>query len=155
MKSRTSTKNRLNHPRRVVASVVAVLILACSVQAKPDLIVSKIVLTRGGGGILVDRVSITVRNGCVDAANSSHLQITFKENAESDAKQIYYLVSPIRALHGGESQTLTFNVLEKKIVYGRYFIAEVDTYKKIDEVSEENNLRTMFPDGSPSASRCQ
>lgn len=154
--NRTDIKqNQFGLLRCVGASTVMSVILAFSVHAKPDLIVSKIALTRDSGGIFVDKVYVTVSNGCVDAAGRSHLQITFKEDADFSSKPIYYLVSPLHPLVGGESQTLIFHVGERKIVYGRHLFVEVDPYGKVDEASEENNWRTIFPETmGPPRRRC-
>lgn len=148
------TQNQFCFLSCVAAGALTLLILASPIQAKPDLIVSKIVLTRDSGGIFVDKVSVTVANGCVDAAGSSHLQITFKETADSSSKPLYYLVSPLRSMRGGDRQTLTFHVLEKKIVYGRHLSVEVDSFRKVDEASEENNWSTVFPEKTNQIGRC-
>ena len=156
MVNKARTNELMSRFRRVATSIVSILILTFTLNANPDLLVSKVVMTRGGGGIFVDKVFVTVTNGCRDEAGPSHLQITFRETAEPDSKPIFFLVSPVRPLRVGESQTLTLKVLEKKIIFGRHLVAEADTQKEVEEVNEDNNWRTLFPDTAGfSTARCK
>lgn len=118
-------------------------------QAKPDLIVSRVVIIKDASGLFVDKISVTVKNSCREAeAAVSYVLVTFKQNDKKDAKSIFYIGNTVKSLKGGESNTQTFDVSEKKIGVGRYVYAEADPYKKVAEASEENNWRTLFPDGA-------
>ena len=122
---------------------------ATAAQAKPDLTVAKVVLTRDQGGIFVDKVTVTVANGCANTvAGASYILITFKDGAQKDAKATYFVGNTVKPLRGGESQTQTFDISQQKIVFGRYVFVEADPYKKVAEASEDNNWRTLFPDGA-------
>lgn len=118
-------------------------------QAKPDLIVSRVEIIKDKSGLFVEKITVAVTNGCRDAsAGASYILITFKENAEAGAKAIYFIGNTVKALKGGESQTQTFDIADKKIGVGRYVYVEADPYKKVSEASEDNNWRTLFPDGA-------
>jgi subtilase family serine protease len=77
------------------------------------------------------------------AATSSYVLITFKQNSQKGAKAIFYVGNTVKALKGGESYTQTFDVAEKKIGVGRHVLVEADPYKKVSEASEDNNWRTL------------
>jgi len=118
-------------------------------QAKPDLTVSKVDITKDRSGLFVQKITVTVMNGCREAsADASYVLVTFKQNDKKDAKAIYYVGNTVKALKGSESYTQTFDVSEKKIGVGRYVFAEADPYKKVSEASEDNNWRTLFPNGA-------
>ena len=128
-------------------------------QAKPDLVVSKVGITKDASGFLMDKISVTVANLCREsqAATSSYVMITFKQNSQKGAKAIFYVGNTVKALKGGESYTQTFDVAEKKIGVGRHVLVEADPYKKVSEASENNNWRTLFPDGAgtlPNENQC-
>lgn len=138
-----------------LSKIVSVLIFtivfgfAAHAQAKPDLTVSKIEITKDRTNLFVQKITVTVVNGCREAkADTSYVLVTFKQNDKKDAKAIYYIGNTVKALKGGESFTQTFDVSEKKIGVGRYVFAEADPYKKVPEASEDNNWRTLFPDGA-------
>lgn len=135
-------------------AIVIVAVLASMAVAKPDLVVSKIVITRDKSGLYVEKVMVTVANGCREGAGASYVLVTFKDSERENAKSIYYIGGALRPLKGGESQVQTFHVSEKKIVFGRYILAEADPYKKIGETSEDNNWRSLFPE-SPGKSTTQ
>ena len=129
-----------------------VLAVAANAQAKPDLWVSKVEIVKDRSNLFVEKVSVTVNNGCRQAtAGTSYVLVTFKQNDKKDAKAIYYVGNTVKALKGGESYTQTFDVSQKKIGVGRYVYAEADPYKKVSEASEDNNWRTLFPEagGAP------
>lgn len=128
---------------------LALALISAQAQAKPDLTVSKIEITKDRSNLFVQKVTVTVVNGCREAsANTSYVLVTFKQNDKKDAKAIYYVGNTVKALKGGESQTQTFDVSGEKIGVGRYIYVEADPYKKISEASEDNNWRTLFPDGA-------
>ena len=121
-------------------------------QAKPDLIISKVEITKDKSNLYLAKIIVTVKNNCRESnADASYVLITFKENSELRAKAIYFVGNKVKALKGGESQTQTFEILDKKIGFGRYVYIEADPFKKVSEASEENNWHTLFPDaaGSP------
>ncbi len=118
-------------------------------QAKPDLTVSKVDITKDRSGLFVQKITVTVMNGCREAsADASYVLVTFKQNDKKDAKAIYYVGNTVKALKGGESFAQTFDVSEKKIGVGRFVFVEADPYKKVSEASEDNNWRTLFPDSA-------
>jgi len=118
-------------------------------QAKPDLIVRGATVIGDPSGMFVEKVSVVVENACSEArAGQSYLLLTFKTGPERDAKSIYYLGNAVKALAGGESQAQTFDVAAKKIGLGRHILIEADPYRNVAEASEENNWRTLFPDGA-------
>ncbi|HLM01023.1 MAG TPA: CARDB domain-containing protein [Pyrinomonadaceae bacterium] len=127
-------------------------------QAKPDLIVSRVGITKDASGLFVEKISVTVTNACRETeAATSYVLVTFRQNAQKDAKAIFYVGNTVKALRGGESHTQTFDVSQKKIGVGRHVYVEADPYKKISEASEDNNWRTLFPDGAgtlPAQARC-
>lgn len=132
-----------------ISILVFVTTLVSAAQTKPDLIGFKVTLTRDKSGIFVEKVEVTVTNTCRNSATrGSYVLVTFKENEQPSSKAIYYAGNAVRALKGGESQTQTFNVMEKKIVFGRYLFIEADPDKKVAEASETNNWRTLFPDST-------
>ena len=92
---------------------------------------------------------MTVTNACRQSeAATSYVLVTFKQNDKKDAKAIFYIGNTVKNLKGGESFTQSFDVAEKKIGVGRHVLAEADPYKKVSEASEDNNWRTLFPDGA-------
>ena len=92
---------------------------------------------------------VNVVNSCREtSAASSYVLITFKESNLKDAKAIYYIGNTVKALKGNESHTQTFDVLKNKIPVSRYIYVEADPYKKVSEVSEDNNWRTVNPNGA-------
>ena len=125
---------------------------AFGVQAKPDLIISKVAVTKDASGFYVGSITVTVSNGCQGTnAGASYVLVTFKESERSDAKAIYYVGGSVKALKGGQSYTQTFDVAYNRIGIGRFVYIEADPYKKVAEASEENNWRTLFPDGAGAA----
>lgn len=128
-------------------------------QARPDLIVSRVEITKDNSGLFLQKIIVTVTNSCRDAsAAASYVLVTFKQNNQPDAKAIYYIGNTVKILKGGESYTQTFDVADKNISVGRYILVEADPYKKIAEASEDNNWRTLFPDGAGtilSPSQCE
>ncbi len=136
---------------KIVSTIVFLASCAFTAQAQiqPDLIVSKVEITKDRSNLFVQKIRVTVVNGCRESsADASYVLVTFKQNAQKDAKAIYYVGNTVKALKGGESYTQTFDVSEKKIGVGRYVFAEADPYKKVAEASEDNNWRTLFPNGS-------
>lgn len=118
-------------------------------QGKPDLIVSRVGIIKDASGLFVDKVSVTVTNGCRETeAATSYVLVTFRQNAQKDSKAIFYVGNTVKTLKGGESHTQTFDVSQKKIGVGRHLYVEADPYKKVSEASEDNNWRTLFPDGA-------
>ncbi len=139
--------------RKLLYTLVSMLTIpvafGAAAQAKPDLIVSRVDITRDATGHFVQKVSVTVTNGCLETiAGVSHVLITFKQNEQPDAKAIYFVGNTVKALKGGESQTQAFEVSTEKIGFGRYVFVRVDPYRKIAEASEDNNWRSLFPDGA-------
>lgn len=131
----------------LIPGLLIAVFASAATATKPDLLVSKASLTRDKSGLFVEKITVTITNGRRDVAGASYVLVTFKENEHENVKSIYYVGNAVRALKGGESQTQTFDVLHKKIVFGRHVLIEVDPYKKVAEVSEGNNWRTLFPDG--------
>lgn len=117
-------------------------------QAKPDLIVSRVDITKDRSELFIQKIAVTVTNDCEANAAASYVLITFKQNDQRDAKAIYYVGNTVKALKGGESQKQTFDVSSEKISVERYVYVEADPYKNIPEASEDNNWRTLFPDGA-------
>ena len=141
----------INNIFKTVSILIFTIAFACAAhgQAKPDLTVARLVATKDASGLLVQKITVTVTNACREAnADTSYVLITFKQSAQKDAKAIYYIGNTVKALKGGESHTQTFDVAAKKIGVGRYVFAEADPYKKVSEASEDNNWRTLFPDGA-------
>ncbi|CAN5364292.1 hypothetical protein BH10ACI3_BH10ACI3_04140 [soil metagenome] len=129
--------------------LILVTICASAVFAKPDLIVSSASVTRDASGRLVERITITVTNACRNqAAGTSYVLVTFKENERQGAKTIYFVGNTVKALKGGESFIQTFDVSVKRIPAGNYIYIEVDPYKKVAEANENNNWRSLFPDAA-------
>jgi len=123
-----------------------------SANAKPDLMVTTARLESDASGQFVKRIAVNVTNSCREtSAAASYVLITFKESNQKDAKAIYYIGNTVKALKGGESDTQIFDVSERKIALGSYVFAEADPYKKVSEASEDNNWRTLFPDGAGTA----
>ncbi|CAN5610930.1 hypothetical protein BH20ACI4_BH20ACI4_05960 [soil metagenome] len=140
-----------NKLSKTVSILIFTIAFACAAhaQAKPDLTVARLIITKDASGLLIQKVTVTVTNGCREAnADTSYVLVTFKQNDKKDAKAIYYIGNTVKALKGGESFSQTFDVSEKKIGVGRYVFAEADPYKKVSEASEDNNWRTLFPDGA-------
>jgi hypothetical protein len=138
---------------KLLSNLVSTLLLLAAfglaAQAKPDLIISRVEVTRDASGSFVQKVLVTVTNGCREAtAGTSYVLITFKQNEQRDARAIYFVGNTVKALRGGESQTQAFDVSSEKIGFGRYVYVEADPYRKITEASEDNNWRTLFPDGA-------
>jgi len=120
-----------------------------ALAAQPDLVISKLILTRDGTGIFVDKISVTITNVCRNTvAGTTYVLVTFKESDQAQAKSLYFTGEAVKPLKGGESQLRVFDVSQKKIVFGRYVIAETDPYKKVAEANEDNNWRSLFPDGA-------
>lgn len=137
------------HLCKLVSTVIFLAAFALAAQAKPDLIISRVEVTKDPSGYFLQKVTVTVTNSCRETnAGISYVLITFKQNEQRDAKSIYYVGNIVKALKGGESQTQAFDVSSEKISYGRYVFAEADPYKKISEASEDNNWRSLFPDGA-------
>lgn len=117
--------------------------------AKPDLIVSGAEIRGDASGLFVSNITVTITNGCRQSnAGPSYVLITFKQSEHAGAKSIYFVGNTVKALKGGESQSQTFDVSDKKIGLGRYVYIEADPYKKIVEANEDNNWRSLFPDRS-------
>jgi hypothetical protein len=130
-----------------MAFLFSTLSLTAAGQGKPDLIVASLVVEPNTSGYS-GRVSVTVTNPCRGSgAPPSFLLVTFKESEQPGAKSIYFVGSKVKALKGGETQTLTFDASAsgKQIELTRYVIAEVDPYRKVAEVNEGNNWRTLNP----------
>ncbi|HMT06402.1 MAG TPA: CARDB domain-containing protein [Pyrinomonadaceae bacterium] len=125
--------------------LAALLATALATQARPDLIVSSAMITRDG--MYVSNITVTVTNACrQSSARASYVLVTFKQGSQPGAKPIYFIGNTVKALKGGESQSQTFDVSNKKIEVGRYIYIETDPYKKVAEASEDNNWRSLFPD---------
>ncbi len=132
-----------------IVLVITTASLTALAQAKPDLIVAGLAFEPDPGGRFVARVSVTVSNACRGAGSApSFVLVTFRESDKPGSKSIYFVGSKVRALRGGESQTLNFDAAAsgKHIELTRHVLAEVDPYKKIAEADEKNNWRTLFPD---------
>lgn len=132
------------------AAVTVSGIHAVHAQAKPDLTVSKVETTQDAQG-LIEKIMVTVMNGCRASAGASYVMVTFKTSEASGSKPLYYVGNSIKALKGGESGSLTLDIKAKKIALGRHMLVEVDPYKKVAEASEDNNWRTLFPDAAGTA----
>lgn len=148
-------KRRYHIP--VAVAIVVLLLIArdAHAQAKPDLIVSKAVMTQDADGF-ADKITVTVTNGCRAAAGASYVLVSFKTSPETGSKTLYFVSSSVKALKGGESQVRVFDFNGKKIAHGRHVLVEADPYKKVAEASEDNNWRTLFPDGAgPALSQFQ
>ncbi len=140
---------------------IALMITSASLtafgQAKSDLIVSALAVEPDPGGRFIARVSVTVLNACRGVATAqSFVLVTFKEHEHAGAKSIYFVGSKVKTLKGGESQTLMFDTSAtgKQIELTRHGVAEVDPYRKVAEVSEDNNWRTLNP-GAAGVSQCR
>ena len=126
---------------------------AAAAQVKPDLVVSHVGISADATGQLIGKVSVTVMNMCPGSvATGSYLLLTFKSNQLRDAKTIYYVGNRIPTLRGRESYTQTFDTTSARIGVGKYIVAEADPYRKVAESNEENNWRTLYPDGAANAS---
>ena len=118
------------------------------------MVVSSLSFDPDPSGRLIGKVYVTVANACRgSAARQSFVMVTFKESERAGAKAIYFVGSRVRPLRGGESQTLHFDAIAggKEVSPSSHVVAEVDPYKKVDEVSEENNWRTLNPAGAGAA----
>ncbi len=73
-------------------------------QAKPDLMVSRVEITKDRSELFIQKIAVTVTNDCEANAAASYVLITFKQNDQRDAKAIYYVGNMVKALKGGESQ---------------------------------------------------
>ncbi|CAN5330978.1 hypothetical protein BH10ACI2_BH10ACI2_02810 [soil metagenome] len=132
---------------------------ATATIAGPDLIVSGASVRRDASGLFIERISVTVTNACREqAVGGTYVLVTVKEDESLGAKTIYFVGNAVKALRGGESITQTFDVSTKKIAVGTYIYIEADPYKKIAEVNEDNNWRSLFPDAAgpgPTRSQCR
>jgi len=149
MRRKREKKNRMT--KNFCKSVLIFIFLTAFVsaaQAKPDLMVSRVEITKDRSGLFIQKIAVTVTNDCEANAAASYVLITFKQNDQRDAKAIYFVGNTVKALKGGESQRQTFDVSSEKISVGRYIYVEADPYKKVSEASEDNNWRTLFPDGA-------
>lgn len=120
-------------------------------QTRPDLYVRGVTATQvdRNGGAFVGRVIVVAANFCRGSvAGPSYVQVTFKSRSANDGKSLFFIGKAVKPLRGGESQTLIFDVRSQNIRYGRHVLVEVDPYKKVNEASEDNNWRTLFPDGA-------
>ena len=133
---------------QAISLLALISVSAIAAQAKPDLMVSRVEITKDRSELFIQKIAVTVTNDCEANAAASYVLITFKQNDQRDAKAIYYVGNTVKALKGGESQRQTFDVSSEKISVGRYIYVEADPYKKIAEASEDNNWRTLFPDGA-------
>lgn len=144
---------------KILSAIIIATAFAASAQAKPDLITSAATITSDASGQYIQNITVTVTNVCRQAVTgSTYVQVTFKQNGQPGAKAIYFIGNIVKPLKGGESHTQKFDVADKRIEVGRYVLIEVDPYKKVTEANEENNWRTLFPDGSGSTSdptRCE
>ncbi len=139
-----------------LTAAIVIVSLAMTVfgQARPDLVVSGLVVNPDATGRFVAKVSVTVSNDCRGSETAaSFVMITFRESAKPGSKAIYFVGRRVNALKGGERQTLTFDATTsgKQVALDRHVLAEVDPYGKIAEASENNNWRTINPNaaGSP------
>lgn len=130
---------------RALLLLTTSLASAVAAQAKPDLVVSSATITTNGQ--YVGNITVTVTNACRQrSAGASYVLVTFKQSSQSGAKAIYFIGNTVKALKGGESQSQTFDVSNKKIEVGRYVYIEADPYKKVAEASDDNNWRSLFPE---------
>ena len=143
--------NRINHTLTAL-TITAGITAAAIGQAKPDLVISRASVISDPSGLYIEKVSASVDNACVDTrSGQSYLLVTFKTGPEPGAKSIYFIGNTVRSLAGGESDTQTFDVAAKKIGVGRYILIEADSYRKVAERNEDNNWRTLNPDGAGTA----
>ena len=134
----------------LAVAAVGCLAVGAHAQAKPDLVVTRAIIGKDPSGLFVDKITVSVENTCTSArSGTSYVLVTFKASDAPGAKAIYYVGNTVKALAGGEVHSQTFNVGEKKIGVGRHVIVEADPYKKVAEASEDNNVKTLFPDSSP------
>lgn len=126
-------------------------------QPKPDLVVSSVAITRDPSGLFVENVSVTVRNICLGStAPAFFVLLTFKENDGKDAKSLYYVGKTIGPLNGGRNRTQNFDTKGLRIGAENYLFIDADPYKKIAEVNEDNNWRTLNPEAAPiSQTQCK
>ena len=120
-------------------------------QVRPDLVVSALTANPDPSGQFIVKVTVTVSNVCRGSeSETSFVMVTFRENAQPGSKQIYFIGSRIKALKGGTSQTVVFDVAAsgKDIELGRHVFAEVDPYRTTAEASESNNWRTINPNAA-------
>jgi hypothetical protein len=126
--------------------------LAARAQAKSDLIVARASIAKDTEGF-VKSVAVTITNFCqASAAKDFQVRVLFKRSADKDAKNIYFASREVVTLEGGASRTLTFDfdITDIKIGAGRHLLVEVDPFNKVSEASEDNNWRTLNPNGAPS-----
>jgi len=136
----------------IAAGVLAATLIAIApvaAQVQPDLWIRGVVITKfeHNGGSFIDKITVGVSNNCPAPAGASYVLVTFKTSAAKDAKSIFFIGNTVKALNGGETQVQTFDVHDKFIGVGRHVFVEVDPYKKVTEASEDNNWRTLYPDG--------
>ena len=143
----------------MLRTVVYIFLLISSVsiasaQVRGDLVVSRLEALPDATGRVIAKVSVTVSNACRGShAAASFVLVTFKESDRPGSKAVYFVGSKLKALAGGESQTLNFEPTSsgKEILVSNYVIAEVDPYRKVVETDELNNWRSLNPANAPAA----
>ena len=139
--------------------LILALTVALHAQARPDLVITSLGFDPDPSGRLVGKVFVTIANACRGSeSGQSFVIVTFKESDRAGAKAIYFVGSRLKPLRGGESQTLQFDAAAsgKAVSPSSHVVAEVDPYKKVNEVDEGNNWRTINPaSGGAGASPAQ
>lgn len=115
-------------------------------MVKPDLKISSVEVSKTSDNF-IEKISVTVSNGCQATAPDSYLLISFRESA--DKQPFFYVGNTTLALKGGASYTQTFDVKDKKIAASSYIFIEADSNKKVSEGDESNNWRQLNPNSSP------
>jgi hypothetical protein len=144
---------------RTIAYIFLLIVtsaLTAAAQTRGDLVVSRLEAFPDPAGRVIAKISVTVSNVCRGShAAASFVLVTFKESDRSGSKAVYFVGSKLKALPGGESQTLNFEPVNsgKEIAVSNYVLAEVDPYRKVAETDELNNWRALNPAGAPAASQ--
>lgn len=132
-----------------VGSVAAQPSLPGKKRARPDFKITDVKLTNTPDGAFIEKISITVANGCQVDAPNSYVMATFKTADGPNGQALYYVGNTVLALKGGASGSQTFDVRDKKLRPTLFILVEVDPYKKIVEGDENNNWRKLNPNSTP------
>jgi hypothetical protein len=118
-------------------------------RARPDFKVTDVQVTNTTDGAFIEKISITINNGCQVDAPNSYVMATFKTADGPNGQALYYIGNTVLALKGGSSGSQTFDVKDKKLRPTLFILVEVDPYRKIVEGDENNNWRKLNPNSAP------
>lgn len=118
-------------------------------RARPDFKIADVQVTNTADGAFIEKISITVANGCQVDAPNTYVMATFKTADGPNGQALYYAGNTVLALKGGASGSQTFDIKDKKLRPGLFILVEVDPYKKIVEGDENNNWRKLNPNATP------